>query len=93
MAQPGSRTPAVITKTDCSRTTAISPDWQSRFVEAYNIELQDWVDRTRMGQEPGGASAWDGYMVCLTANVLGQCREEGGTAKEIKLPEKPDFYR
>ena len=66
--------PAVITKTDCSRTTAISPDWQSRFVEAYNIELQDWVDRTRMGQEPGGASAWDGYM-------------------EIKLPEKPDFYR
>ncbi len=85
--------PAVITKTDCSRTTAISPDWQSRFVEAYNIELQDWVDRTRMGQEPGGASAWDGYMVCLTANVLGQCREEGGTAKEIKLPEKPDFYR
>lgn len=85
--------PAVITKTDCSRTTAISPDWQSRFVEAYNIELQDWVDRTRMGQEPGGASAWDGYMVCLTANVLGQCREEGGTAKEIKLPKKPDFYR
>lgn len=85
--------PAVITITDCSRTTAISPDWQSRFVEAYNIELQDWVDRTRMGQEPGGASAWDGYMVCLTANVLGQCREEGGTAKEIKLPEKPDFYR
>lgn len=85
--------PAVITKTDCSRTTAISPDWQNRFVEAYNIELQDWVDRTRMGEEPGGASAWDGYMVCLTAHVLGQCREEGGTAKEIKLPQKPDFYR
>ncbi|MDR3766821.1 MAG: Gfo/Idh/MocA family oxidoreductase [Butyricicoccus sp.] len=85
--------PSVITKTNCARTTAIMPDWQNRFVEAYQIELQDWVDRMRKGQEPGGASAWDGYAACLTAHVLGQCREEGGTAKEINLPPRPDFYK
>lgn len=84
---------SVITKTNCARTTAIMPDWQNRFVEAYNIELQDWVDRTSNGQEPGGASAWDGYIACLTSYVLGQCRAEGGTAKEIKLPQRPAFYR
>lgn len=85
--------PSVVTKTDCTRASAIMPDWQNRFIEAYNIELQDWVDRTSKGQEPGGASAWDGYIACLTAHVLGQCREEGGVAKEIKLPKRPDFYR
>lgn len=85
--------PSVITKTNCARTTAIMPDWQNRFVEAYQIELQDWVDRVRKGQEPSGASAWDGYAACLTAYVLGQCREEGGTAKEINIPPRPDFYK
>ena len=84
--------PSVITKTNCTRATAIMPDWQNRFTEAYQIELQDWVDRTREGRAPGGASAWDGYAACLTAHVLGQCRAEGGAAKEIKLPARPAFY-
>lgn len=84
--------PSVATKTNCSHTTAIMPDWQNRFIEAYNIELQDWVDHARNGLEPAGASAWDGYIACLTAHVLGQCRAEGGMAKEIKLPQRPGFY-
>ena len=69
------------------------PGWETRFVEAYNIEMQDWVDRVKNGQPLTGASAWDGYMACVAAHVLGQCREEGGTAKEILLPEKPVFYQ
>ena len=52
-----------------------------------------WVDRVKNGQPLTGASAWDGYMACVAAHVLGQCREEGGTAKEILLPEKPVFYQ
>ena len=85
--------PTVITKTGCTRTTAIMPDWQNRFIEAYNIEMQDWVDRVRKGENLTGASSWDGYAACLTAYVLGQCREEGGTAREIRFPEKPEFYK
>ena len=47
----------------------------------------------RENEQPlGGASAWDGYVACVTSNILGQCREEGGTSKEIVLPEKPEFY-
>ncbi len=84
---------SVITRTECTLAASIMPDWQNRFIEAYNIEMQDWVDRVSAGQEPGGASAWDGYIACLTSNILGQCRSEGGTTKEINLPEKPAFYR
>lgn len=84
--------PRVITKTDCSRAAGIMPGWETRFVEAYNIEMQDWVDRVKNAQPLVGASAWDGYVACVTSNILGQCREEGGTSKEIVLPEKPEFY-
>ncbi len=84
--------PSVITRSNCTRSTSIMPDWQNRFIDAYNIELQDWVDRLNRGEEPGGASSWDGYAACVTSFVLGQCREEGGSIKEIKMPEKPAFY-
>ena len=84
--------PKVITKTNCSRAAGIDPGWETRFVEAYNIELQEWVDSVKQ-DAVHGASAWDGYMACLTASILGQCREEGGTAKEIEMPETPKFYR
>ena len=33
--------PGVITKTDCSRAAGIMPGWETRFVGAYNIEMQD----------------------------------------------------
>ena len=82
----------MITKTNCSRAAAIAPGWEDRFAEAYNIELQDWVDSVKR-DTVCGASAWDGYMACLTASILGQCREEGGTAKEIEMPETPEFYK
>ena len=85
--------PRVVTKTNCTRAAGIMPGWETRFIEAYNIELQDWVDRIRAGEPLIGASSWDGYMACLTAYVLGQCREEGGTMKTIDLPEKPAFYQ
>ena len=84
--------PKVITKTNCSRAAGIDPGWETRFVEAYNVELQEWVDSVKR-DTVHGASAWDGYMAYLTASILGQCREEGGTAKEIEMPETPKFYR
>ena len=84
--------PHVTTKTNCSRASAIAPGWETRFIDAYNIEMQDWVDSVKAG-ELHGASAWDGYMACLTATILGECRAEGGTTKEIVMPERPDFYK
>ncbi|MGI6117023.1 MAG: Gfo/Idh/MocA family protein [Bilifractor sp.] len=84
--------PRVITKADGSRAYGIMPGWETRFIEAYNIEIQDWVDRVKENRPLIGASSWDGYMACLTSTILGECREEGGTIKEIKMPETPEFY-
>ena len=83
---------SVRTKTDCKQTTSITSRWETRFAEAHDIQMQDWVNRVRNNEALIGASAWDGYMACLTADILGKCREEGGVIKEIILPMKPDFY-
>lgn len=83
---------SVRTKTECKKTTSITPRWETRFVEAHDIQMQDWVNRVRNDEALIGASAWDGYVACVTADILGKCREEGGVIKEINLPKKPNFY-
>jgi myo-inositol 2-dehydrogenase/D-chiro-inositol 1-dehydrogenase len=83
---------SVRTKTECKKATSITPGWQTRFVEAYDIQMQDWVNRVRNDEALIGASAWDGYVACVTTDILGRCREEGGVIKEIILPKRPDFY-
>lgn len=83
---------AVITRTDCSRAYAIMPGWETRFIEAYDIEFQDWVNRVKEDHITG-PTAWDGYMACITADILSRCRVEGGTMKNIDMPGTPAFYR
>ena len=83
--------PEAIVKNSCTKTTAIMPGWQTRFPEAYDIELQSWVDTVK-ADHITGPSSWDGYMACITATTLGECRVEG-TIKKIETPEMPDFYK
>jgi myo-inositol 2-dehydrogenase/D-chiro-inositol 1-dehydrogenase len=69
----------------------ITPDYIERFTDAYDREVQDWVDATRRG-EVTGPSVWDGYAAAAVceAGVLSQ-RE--GRRVEVELIERPDFYR
>ena len=81
---------AIETRTNCSCAFDIMPGWETRFVEAYAIELQDWVNAVKEDRSVG-ATAWDGYVACVTAHVLGQARVEGGI-KKIETMECPKFY-
>lgn len=83
--------PAVVTRVNGACSFGIKPGWETRFVEAYDIEFQRWVNEVK-AQAITGPSSFDGYMACVTAYTLGECREEG-IRKQIKSLECPDFYK
>ena len=81
---------AVVTRMNGACSYGVIPGWETRFIEAYDIELQKWVDEVKEDHITGPTS-WDGYIACVTAATLGECRVEG-VRKEIKTLERPNFY-
>ena len=71
-------------------SSRVPPDWRERFMEAYDVELQDWADSVAAG-EPRGPSAWDGYV----ATVVAECGLEAlrtGQRVAVSTIERPGFY-
>jgi myo-inositol 2-dehydrogenase/D-chiro-inositol 1-dehydrogenase len=68
----------------------IFSDWSDRFVEAYDIEFQQWVDGVKQGVV-AGPTAWDGYAACITADACTEAREKG-TIVPITMPGCSTFY-
>lgn len=68
----------------------IFPDWSDRFTEAYDIELQEWINDVKNG-EMNGPSSWDGYMASYTADLCSQARINNKIV-EISAQKCPDFY-
>lgn len=68
----------------------IFSDWSDRFIEAYDIEFQEWVDAVKQDVVKG-PTAWDGYVACVTADACTEAREKG-TIVTINTPECPKFY-
>jgi myo-inositol 2-dehydrogenase / D-chiro-inositol 1-dehydrogenase len=69
----------------------ITPSYIERFRDAYDIEVQRWVDATRRG-EVEGPTAWDGYATaaCCEAGVASQ---QSGEKIDVSLKVKPSIYR
>jgi myo-inositol 2-dehydrogenase/D-chiro-inositol 1-dehydrogenase len=66
-------------------------EFGDRFADAFDIELQEWVDRLLAGQDPAGPTSWDGF--AATAVVDAAVRSlQSGEVVPIDLPERPDFY-
>ncbi|MDH6212783.1 Gfo/Idh/MocA family protein [Streptomyces pseudovenezuelae] len=68
----------------------IAQDFTERFADAYDRELQTWVDATR-ADEVIGPSVWDGYAVAAVCEAGVRSLEEGGRA-EVELVERPGLY-
>lgn len=77
--------------TDAKRGHAIDSDWSTRFVDAYNVELQEWINATKEGRVDG-PDAWDGYVGQVTAKAASKARDEQHKVK-IEFDAMPDFYR
>ncbi|MGF7016360.1 myo-inositol 2-dehydrogenase/D-chiro-inositol 1-dehydrogenase [Lachnospiraceae bacterium PF1-21] len=76
---------------DAQRGHAIDSDWSTRFVDAYNVEFQEWINATKEGRVDG-PTAWDGYVGQVTAKAASKARDEKKVIK-IEVEAKPDFYK
>ncbi|WP_128437044.1 Gfo/Idh/MocA family protein [Streptomyces cyaneus] len=68
----------------------IAQDYIERFADAYDREVQAWVDATRRG-EVTGPSAWDGYAVAAVCEAGVRALEEGGRVA-VELVDRPALY-
>jgi len=70
--------------------SGILTDWKQRFIAAYDVELQDFINGARAGQL-GGPSAWDGYAAAVAADACVEAQNSGEIVT-ITLPTRPAFY-
>jgi myo-inositol 2-dehydrogenase / D-chiro-inositol 1-dehydrogenase len=71
-------------------TTPVPADWRERFIRAYDVELQEWVDACAAG-ECGGPSSWDGYAVAAVSDAAVEALRSGNRVT-VELRERPDLY-
>ena len=67
-------------------------DWKKRFVDAYDVELQHFMDSIKETGEPNGPTAWDGYIAQITADACIKA-QNSGLKEDVILKEQPDFYK
>ena len=73
-----------------SAAEEVAQDYLVRFADAYDREVQAWVDATRRG-EVTGASVWDGYAASVVAEAGVRALETGGRVA-VELAPRPDLY-
>ena len=71
--------------------TKIEDNWILRFIDSYDVEIQDWVDHALKG-ETGGSSAWDGYVASITADALVKS-QTSGVPEKVVTGGTPDVYK
>jgi myo-inositol 2-dehydrogenase/D-chiro-inositol 1-dehydrogenase len=79
------------THLDLGATTHYARDWRPRFAEAYRLQDHAWLRSIESGV-PTGASAWDGYVACFTAERAVEALQAGREV-EIRYAEPPTLYR
>jgi myo-inositol 2-dehydrogenase/D-chiro-inositol 1-dehydrogenase len=79
----------VVTTRDGAREE-VARDYLVRFADAYDREVQAWVDATRRG-EVTGPGAWDGYAASVVAEAGVRSLETGARVPVEPAP-RPDLY-
>mgnify|MGYP001321674926 FL=1 len=81
----------VVLRKNAKCSVDILMNWKDRFIDAYDVELQDWIRSASRG-EMNGPSAWDGYVQAITADACLEAKRTGGIVS-IHIPECPEFYK
>lgn len=71
-------------------STVIMNDWKLRFIDSYDVELQQWINDSKAGTVTG-PTAWDGYFTAVTADACIEAKNSGKIIS-IQTPPTPDFY-
>lgn len=80
-----------IVRKDGKLSTNIEMNWINRFIDSYDVELQDWINNAAKF-EVKGPNAWDGYMASVTADAL-LASQKSGAVEKVNFGETPEFYK
>jgi len=69
----------------------VPQDWRERFITAYDVEFQEWIDAVTAGRGATGPSAWDGYAAQAVCDAGVEALYSGDRV-EIALGDKPALY-
>jgi myo-inositol 2-dehydrogenase/D-chiro-inositol 1-dehydrogenase len=69
----------------------VPADWRERFIGAYDVELQEWIDSVSSSGTSSGPSAWDGYAAAVVSDAAVAALRGGGRVP-VTLADKPAFY-
>lgn len=72
-------------------STTIEQNWMLRFIDSYEVELQDWVDNVKKGTV-SGPTAWDGYVAALTSDALVKAQKTAAI-EPVVTGGTPEFYK
>lgn len=82
---------AIQTRLDAKLQNPILTDWKDRFVDSYDVELNDFIKAAARGTA-AGPSSWDGYVAAITSDACVVAQEREGEAVAISLPARPALY-
>ncbi len=82
---------AVVVRRDGGLLSPVPADWRERFLRAYDIEFQEWIDAVAQGG-PTGPSAWDGYAASAVAEAALEALHTGNRTA-VKLADRPEAYQ
>ena len=74
-----------------NRLHHIPQGFLGRFSAAYEIEVEQWIDALRSGEEPDGADTWDGYISLVATEGCVESLNTG-SPKRLDKPERPKLY-
>jgi myo-inositol 2-dehydrogenase/D-chiro-inositol 1-dehydrogenase len=72
-------------------STPVPADWRERFLQAYDVEFQEWIHAIDGGGRPLGPSSWDGYAAAVASDA-GVDALRTGERVAVSLAEKPKLY-
>jgi myo-inositol 2-dehydrogenase/D-chiro-inositol 1-dehydrogenase len=81
----------VIVKREGRYSGRVPVDWRERFIRAYDVEFQEWIDAVRAGGTTG-PSTWDGYAATVVCDAAVEAYRGGGRV-EVSLRAQPDIYK
>ena len=81
----------VVVRTNNSVGVRVPEDWRERFIAAYDVEFQEWINEVAAGRELTGPSAWDGYAAQVVCDAGVEALYSGDRVA-IELIGKPALY-
>jgi myo-inositol 2-dehydrogenase/D-chiro-inositol 1-dehydrogenase len=80
----------IVVKRDGRHEGRVPEDWRERFIRAYDVELQEWVNAVAAGGSTG-PSSWDGYAAAVVTDACVEAFRTGQKV-QVSLPDKPALY-